>query len=88
MSIINMAFALLINLYALWILMYGTALNFRPSVIGAYCTWAVGFGALFANDFDKVMWLLAVAALVGYIIPGTIANKEFKRIRKEAAARV
>ena len=88
MSFINIGFALLINLYAFWILIYGTALNFRPSVIGAYCTWAIGFGALFVNDFEKVMLLHALAALVGYIIPGTIANREFKKTRKEAAGSV
>jgi hypothetical protein len=88
MSFINIGFALLINLYAFWILIYGTALNFRPSVIGAYCTWAIGFVALFANDFQQVMLLHGLAALVGYIIPGTIANREFNKIRKEAAARV
>jgi hypothetical protein len=87
-TIINIGFALLINLYAFWILIYGTALNFKPSIIGAYCTWAVGFAALFANDFEKVMWLHALAALIGYIIPGIIANRAFKKNRKEATVRV
>lgn len=88
MSFVNIGFALLINLYAFWILIYGAALNFRPSVIGAYCTWIIGFVALFANEFEQIMLLHGLAALVGYIIPGTIANREFKRIRKESTARV
>lgn len=88
MSFINIGFALLINLYAFWILIYGTALNFKPSVTAAYCTWGIGFIALFANHFEQVMLLHGLAALVGYIIPGTIANREFKKSRKEGQARV
>ncbi len=76
---VNIGFALLISLYAFWILIYGTALNFKPSIIGAYISWAFGFAALFANDFEVVMLLHAAAVLVGYIIPGYIANREFKK---------
>ena len=81
--IVNNGFALLINVYAFWILIYGTALNFRPSVIGAYCTWVVGFVALFAKNFEQVMWLHALAVLIGYIIPGHIANREFKKFKSK-----
>jgi hypothetical protein len=85
-----LGFALLINLYAFWILIYGSALNFKPSVIAAYITWAIGFGALFVKTFEWVMILHAAAVLCGYIIPGHIANKEFKRIhgRSKVAKRV
>lgn len=86
MTFVNIGFALLINLYAFWILIYGTALNFKPSVVGAYCTWAFGMAALFVQDFEPVMWLQAGAVLVGYIIPGHIANREFKRIKREEKA--
>lgn len=83
MTFINIGFALLINLYAFWILIYGTALNFKPSIIGAYCTWTIGLVALFALDFEKVMLLQALAVLVGYIIPGHMANNEFKKLKRE-----
>ena len=80
---VNMGFALLVNLYAFWVLIYGTALNFRPSVIGAYVTWAIGFAALFMKTFEAVMVLHAVAVLAGYIIPGHIANREFKKLKRK-----
>ncbi|HEV7330346.1 MAG TPA: hypothetical protein VGN63_04840 [Flavisolibacter sp.] len=83
MTFINIGYALLINLYAFWILIYGTALNFRPSIIGAYCTWAFGAVALFVQDFEQVMLLHAGAVLAGYIIPGHLANKEFKRLKRK-----
>jgi hypothetical protein len=90
MTFVNIGFALLINLYAFWILIYGTALNFRPSVIGAYVAWAFGIAALFSQDFERVMILQALAVLAGYIIPGHLANREFKKVRKaeKAVARV
>lgn len=80
---VRIGFALLINLYAFWVLVYGTALNFKPSVIGAYCTWAVGFTALFMKSFESVMLLHALAVLAGYIIPGHIANNEFKKLNRK-----
>lgn len=73
-------FPLLMNLYGFWILIYGAVLNFKPSMIGAFITWALAFTALFVDSFEKVMMLHAVAVLCGYIIPGHIANKKFKEV--------
>lgn len=81
-SFVRIGFALLISLYAFWILIYGAALSFRPSVIGAYLTWAIGFGAMFVETFEQVMILHAIAVLAGYIIPGHIANKEFRKLKR------
>ncbi|HYK56498.1 MAG TPA: hypothetical protein VEV15_08450 [Flavisolibacter sp.] len=77
-----LGFPLLINLYAFWILIYGSALNFKPSIVAAYITWAIGFVALFVKTFDVVMLLHAAAVLCGYIIPGHMANLEFKKSRR------
>jgi hypothetical protein len=81
-------FILLTGLYGFWVLVYGTALNFRPSIIAAYITWAIAFAGLFVykiapserGEFQTVMLMHALAVLVGYIIPGHLANKEFKKI--------
>ena len=75
-------FALLLGLYGFWILIYGTALNFMPSLVGAFLTWAFGFAALFVKDhhFDQTMILHSLAVLCGYIIPGHLANRAFKKI--------
>jgi hypothetical protein len=83
MTPVNIGFCMLISLYAFWILIYGTALNFRPSIIGAYASWGLGFGAMFSNNFEVVMICHAVAVLVGYIIPGHIANREFKKLHRK-----
>jgi len=82
-SFVRIGFALLINLYSFWILIYGSALNFKPSVIGAYISWAFGFVALFVATFEQVMMLHAIAVLIGYIIPGHLANKDFRKLHRE-----
>ena len=76
-------FGLLLGLYGFWILIYGAVLNFRPSMIGAYITWAFAFGSLFVDDFGWTMILHAAAVLCGYIIPGHIANREFNKINPD-----
>ena len=75
-------FALLLGLYGFWILIYGTTLNFKPSIIGAYITWAFAFVCLFVKVFEWTMILHAAAVLCGYVIPGYLANKEFKKINR------
>jgi hypothetical protein len=84
-------FILLIGLYGFWILIYGTALNFKPSIIAAYIMWAIAFAGLFIdkfetsekNQFQLVMLFHAIAVLCGYIIPGHIANREFNKLNKK-----
>jgi hypothetical protein len=73
-------FALLLALYGFWILIYGTALDFRPSIIGAFITWGFALAAMFVKTFEWTMILHAAAVLFGYIVPGHIARKEFKKL--------
>jgi hypothetical protein len=63
-------------------LIYGAVLNFKPSIIGAYITWAFAFASLFVDRFDYTMLLHAAAVLCGYIIPGHIANREFNKVKR------
>lgn len=75
-------FALMLSLYGFWILVYGTALSFKPSVIGAYFVWACALAAMFATSFKYTMLIHAVAILGGYIIPGHLARIEFNKTKK------
>ena len=81
-------FALLLGLYGFWILIYGTVLNFRPSVIGAYITWALAFLSLFLDRFDLVMAVHAIAVLCGYIIPGYLARQDFNKLKQDTVPSV
>ncbi len=75
-------FALMLSLYGFWILVYGTALNFKPSIIGAYFVWACALGAMFVTSFRYTMLIHAIAILGGYIIPGHLARIEFNKSQK------
>ena len=75
-------FSLLLGLYGFWILVYGSALNFKPSIIGAYITWACALAGLFVHTFDWTMVIHATAVLLGYIIPGHLANNEFNKTQR------
>jgi hypothetical protein len=78
-------FTLLLGLYGFWILIYGTVLNFKPSIIGAFITWGFAFAGLFVpqGQFNITMILHAAAVLCGYIIPGHIANVQFRRLKNK-----
>lgn len=84
-------FMLLTGLYGFWILVYGTALDFRPSVIGAYVTWLIAFAGLFIDKFEpdvtrQFQWVMlfhALAVLCGYIIPGHMAYREFNKLHQQ-----
>ena len=77
-------FALLLGLYGFWILIYGAVLSFRPSIIGAYITWAAAFASLFLVRFEHTMLVHALAVLCGYIIPGHMAFREFSKLQKRS----
>lgn len=79
-------FALLMCLYGFWILIYGSLLNFKPSIIGAFITFVIAYFSIFLDNrnFDIVMLLQAVAVLCGYIIPGHIANRQFKKLHSRS----
>jgi hypothetical protein len=81
-------FPLLMGLYGFWILIYGALLNFKPSIIGAYIMWSMAIIALllpkfvdgtFQQLFIYTMILHGIGVLCGYIIPGHMANRAFKR---------
>lgn len=75
-------FSLLVGLYAFWVLVHGTALDFRPSIIASYIMWGIAFVCLFVDEFRWVMLLHGLAVLCGYIIPGHIANREFRKVNR------
>ena len=81
-------FGLLLGLYGFWILIYGAVLNFRPSVIGAYITWAFAYASLWVDDLQRTMIFHALAVFCGYIVPGHIAYHEFNKITAVKESRV
>jgi len=76
-------FALLLGLYGFWMLVHGTILGFKPSIIGAFITWGLAFAGLYVQTFEWTMFLHSLAILCGFIIPGHIANAELEKLKLE-----
>jgi hypothetical protein len=72
-------FAMLINLYGFWALIYGAVFNFKPSLAGALVAWVLAYAALFVHTLDAVMLLHAGGVLSAYIVPGHWANYTFRK---------
>lgn len=69
-------------LYALWMYVHGSAIRFRPLIIGAYVNWIAAVGIFLLNDFGQMMIVSAIAVLVGYLIPGYMLRAEYRKKMK------
>jgi Flp pilus assembly protein TadB len=75
----NFGFGYYYILYAFWMYIHGTAIRFRPLIIGAMVNWTAALAIFLITDFAYDMIVSAVAVLVGYLIPGYMLNAEYKR---------
>lgn len=66
-------------LYAFWMFIHGTAIRFRPLLIGAYVNWAAAIAIFLVTAFSNKMIISAVAVLIGYLVPGYLLRAEYKR---------
>jgi len=55
--------------YGIWLFISGGAIRFRPLIIGGIINWSLGIAAFFVT-FENQLLLLALAVLLGYVIPG------------------
>lgn len=69
-------------LYAFWMFIYGSAIRFKPLVIGAYVNWAAAIAIFLVKDTAFVMVISAVAVLIGYLIPGYMLQAEYRKKQK------
>lgn len=66
-------------LYAFWMFIHGSAIHFRPLIIGAIVNWIAGMAIFFIQDFKYDMMISTVAILVGYLIPGYLLRAAFRK---------
>lgn len=66
-------------LYAFWMFIYGSALRFRPLLIGAAVNWAGAIAIFMINDFKYDMMVSAIAVLIGYLVPGYILRAKYRK---------
>jgi hypothetical protein len=66
-------------LYAFWMFIYGSAIKFRPLLIGAIVNWAAALAIFLTPDFFYKMIISSAAIMVGYLIPGYMLRNQFKK---------
>jgi Flp pilus assembly protein TadB len=69
-------------LYAFWMYIHGSAIRFRPLIIGAYVNWLAAIVIFLLKDTAQVMVVSAIAVLVGYLIPGYMLQAEYRKKMK------
>jgi hypothetical protein len=74
-------------LYAFWMFIQGSAIRFRPLIIGALVNWAAAIAIFYLKDFRHDMMVSAVAILVGYLIPGYLLRAEYRK-KMQSPARI
>lgn len=66
-------------LYAFWMFIYGSALKFRPLIIGAVINWMAAIAIFSLEDYFYIMLISAFAVFAGYLVPGYILRAEYKK---------
>jgi hypothetical protein len=74
----SLAYPLIMMVYGAWLFISGGALKFKPLLIGGCINWALSFCAMFVG-FQWQLLILAMAVLLGYIIPGHMLRAAYKQ---------
>ena len=70
-------------LYAFWMFIHGSAIRFRPLIIGAYVNWLAAIAIFLLHDLAQIMAVSAIAVLIGYLIPGYMLRAEYRKKMRE-----
>jgi hypothetical protein len=70
-------YPMIMMVYGAWLFLSGGVLRFKPLVIGGIINWALAVTSMFVV-FQWQLLLLALAVLLGYIIPGHLLKANHK----------
>ena len=71
-------YPMIMLVYGIWLYISGGIIRFRPLMAGGIINWGFATGALFV-DFKMQLLFLAMAVLLGYIIPGHLLKRKHSR---------
>jgi hypothetical protein len=74
-------YPMIMMVYGMWLYISGGSLKFKPFVFGGIANWILACAAFYV-DLGTQLLLLALAVLVGYIIPGHMLRSRFKSQQK------
>jgi hypothetical protein len=66
-------------LYGFLMFVYGSAIRFRPLIVGAVVNWAGAIAIFMIDDFKYDMVVSAIAVLIGYLVPGYILRAKYRK---------
>jgi hypothetical protein len=75
----NFSFGYFYVLYAFWMFIYGSAIRFKPLIVGAVVNWAAAIAIFMIEDFRYDMMVSAIAVLVGYLVPGYMLRAKYRK---------
>ncbi len=78
-------YPMVMMVYGMWLFISGGALRFQPLIYGGVINWAPGIASFFV-PFEMQLILLALAVLLGYIIPGHMLKNKFRNQAVAATA--
>lgn len=76
-------YPMVILVYGMWLFVSGGALKFRPMIAGGIINWILGIVSFFF-PFEQQLMILALAVLLGYIIPGHMLKNKFKKLNSQS----
>ena len=71
-------YPMLLLVYGIWLYISGGTIKFKPLMAGGIINWAFAVGSMFV-DFKMQLLFLAMAVLLGYIIPGHLLNRKYNQ---------
>lgn len=71
-------YPMVMMVYGIWLFVSGGAIKFKPLIIGGIINWALCIASFFVS-FEIQLLLLALAVLLGYIIPGHMLKSKYKK---------
>jgi hypothetical protein len=74
----QMAYPLIMMVYGAWLFISGGALKFKPLLWGGCINWTLSIVSMFVV-FQSQLLLLALAVLLGYIIPGHMLKASYNK---------
>ncbi len=66
-------------LYAFWMYIHGSALRFKPLMVGAALNWLAGIAMFGIDEMKYEMLMGALAILLGYLVPGYLLLHQSKK---------
>ncbi|MEO0334058.1 MAG: hypothetical protein AAF223_20685, partial [Bacteroidota bacterium] len=75
----QIAYPVILLLYGIGIFISGSLFRFIPLIIGGVGCWVIALAAYFV-PFQTQLLLLALATMVGYIIPGYLLKSQYNHV--------